>query len=70
MRQDLKLKCEYEGCSEYADSLAVGRKGWVDSPAHPGVASYCTPHADMVAEEGSPEYVQDCPNCSCRFGVN
>jgi hypothetical protein len=30
----------------------------------------CDLHAVIVADAESPEYVVDCPNCKCQFGVN
>ena len=31
---------------------------------------YCDKHVIEAAENRSPEYVVNCPNCGCRFGVN
>jgi hypothetical protein len=55
-------KCEHTGCDEPAECLAAGRKGVV------GV--YCLNHALEVEDEDRPEYIVDCPNCGCGFGVN
>lgn len=68
----LAKKCAWEDCNADATTLACGRKPFTDrqGAGHPGVASYCTTHGQMVADEGSPEYVEHCPNCGCSFGVN
>ena len=57
-------KCEYEDCNEPAEFPAKGRT------EHPNVGVYCTVHSMMVADEDWPEYMVDCPNCGCGFGVN
>lgn len=55
--------CAYKGCDQEATQLATGdRKD--EAPAH-----YCEKHANKVSDTGSPEYIVDCPNCGCRFGV-
>jgi len=56
--------CAFGGCTAPADGLALGRL------AHGRVASFCGAHRGTVADEGSPEYVVDCPHCGCLFGVN
>lgn len=62
--------CDYEGCDQPAVMLAAGREGIYSPTPHAEVAAYCKKHADIVAGESGPEYIQDCPNCKCRFGVN
>jgi hypothetical protein len=63
------MKCQWKGCRKQATVPAKGRDRSED--IHPaGVAEYCDDHAEVVAEEGSPEYRVSCPNCSCVFGVN
>jgi hypothetical protein len=64
------MDCEFDGCGEPATDLAKGRRHFSGNPGHPRVGNYCTKHADVVADEGDPEYVVDCPNCGCQFGVN
>jgi hypothetical protein len=61
-------KCQYEGCDLDAEFIAAGRPHRAES-GHP-VGVYCATHADKVADEGHPEYNDECPNCGCHFGVN
>lgn len=56
--------CEFEGCREAATEIAKGRD------SHPGIHCYCEKHAETVADERSPEYIEHCLNCGCMFGVN
>lgn len=72
------MKCKYgRGCEEEGVVLAIGRPHYKESndldyeevPGSP-VGLYCKTHARLVSDEGNPEYVVDCPNCKCRFGVN
>lgn len=67
-------KCAYENCEEEATTLACGRKEYPWNKErkreHPTVAKYCPIHAYEVADERSPEYHTECPNCGCKFGVN
>ncbi len=62
-------KCAYEDCEAEATTLAKGRD-YYGNGGHSEVAWYCDTHANMVADEGNPEYLECCPNCGCRFGVN
>jgi hypothetical protein len=63
--------CAFEDCEAKATEIACGRKGWEKEPSgHPEPATYCHSHGDIVAEEQHPEYIDTCPNCGCRFGVN
>jgi hypothetical protein len=62
--------CSYEGCEAPATHIAKGRYHDDDKPRHIEVAVYCGKHADLVAQEGYPEYEAECPNCHCQFGVN
>ncbi len=55
-------KCQYEGCKRNATHIASDRRKIV--------RLYCETHADWVADDDIPEYVVNCPNCGCRFGVN
>jgi hypothetical protein len=57
--------CEYDGCDKPATTTAKGR-----NEDRRRVAAYCETNAEMVADENFPEYVESCPNCGCRFGVN
>jgi len=58
------LFCAFEGCENVATEVVKGRTG------HPDIGAYCEAHAQEVEVEENPEYVVDCPNCGCRFGVN
>lgn len=62
--------CQYEGCGEPATEIAEGRR-YKGKPlvAHK-LGLYCEAHANLVSDEGTPEYVVGCPNCGCMFGVN
>lgn len=68
------MKCAYANCEAEAIVLAKGRSSWPSEGqpehGHPQVAMYCLPHAEAVADERSPEYIECCPNCGCMFGVN
>ena len=61
--------CQYEGCTAPATQIACGRK-YLGAPGHPGPGVYCHAHAVVVAEEGRPEYQDNCPNCGCLYGIN
>ena len=61
--------CEHEDCDRPATAIACGRR-YGNLPGHPEPGVYCELHANEVVGEGSPEYVDDCPNCGCGFGVN
>lgn len=58
-------KCFYGDCPLIAVTLAVGREHGHKEPQW-----YCAAHAQIVADERNPEYIESCPNCGCRFGVN
>lgn len=65
--------CSYEGCEKEATHIGCGRNRFYDGDntgRHPNPACYCETHANMVADEDSPEYTNDCPNCGCVHGVN
>jgi len=72
MSEIIKKTCAFEDCNNEATVLACGRdysdvrKGTY----HPKPNYYCAKHAELVADEGSPEYHDVCPNCGCTFGVN
>ena len=59
--------CQHEGCDKEATNLAKPRCR--DCPGET-VGRYCMEHAIAVAQSSDPEYVEKCPNCGCRFGVN
>lgn len=60
--------CDFKGCRRVA-------KRWADSFEGVGderlgeAAAYCEQHASKIALGDNPEYIVDCPNCGCRFGV-
>lgn len=62
-------KCTYKNCELPATGIAAGREELDKGSGHPNPALYCDSHADVVANEDWPEYVTDCPNCGCWFGV-
>lgn len=66
------MKCQYEDCELEATEIAAGRDRsyYSKEKGHEGVGHYCSTHAQIVADEGNPEYLETCPNCGCRFGVN
>lgn len=65
-------RCQWQGCRKMATTIACGRsEWWSDEPTgHPDPGVYCDSHAEMVADERSPEYTDICPNCGCMHGVN
>lgn len=65
-------KCSFEDCDAPATGIACGRSSSFRGRdnGHPDPAVYCDTHARMVADEDSPEYISDCPNCGCTYGVN
>ena len=66
IRLDPAAKCAFDGCRRVATDIAIGRY----DDGHPTVAVYCRKHAEIVADEGAPEYWDTCPNCGCLHGVN
>jgi hypothetical protein len=63
--------CQFEGCDRPATVIACGRETYGDPPlGHLEPAFYCDEHARTVANQNHPEYIEDCPNCGCVFGVN
>ncbi len=69
---DEKKICAFEGCDKEATTFACGRDRdyYGAGPYHPTPAYYCDKHAVQVADEGSPEYHNNCPACGCLHGVN
>jgi len=63
-------KCQYEECDKPATHIASGRKTYDHKGGHSEPNFYCEEHAEVVTEERFPEYVVNCPNCGCMFGVN
>lgn len=64
VRFDAARPCCVPGCPQDATLLAASGSG-TDDADH-----YCEAHGLAVAEGTQPEYIVDCPNCACRFGVN
>jgi len=56
-------KCIYEGCNKEVTTLAYSRNLGK-------VVKCCETHAEKIAEEGYPEYIECCPNCGCWMPVN
>lgn len=66
------MQCKYEGCEKEAAQLAMGRDRFTfpESRISMEIDNYCAAHASVVASYDDPEYIVDCPNCGCKFGVN
>jgi hypothetical protein len=60
-------QCHYEGCSQPGTTMVCGRD-YLGEPGHPEPAMYCEAHVKAVYNEGSPAYIESCPNCGCLFG--
>lgn len=60
--------CQMEDCNKPATHIASGRQLYPGG--HPDPACYCGDHSIDIADERSPEYNVECPNCNCLFGVN
>ena len=60
--EDIK-GCEYKGCENKAISIVFSRN-------ENKVVACCDKHEDIVIDEGSPEYWDQCPNCDCKQGIN
>ncbi len=52
------------GCGHPATDVAKGR-----IPGHDKPAVYCVDDAISMARSHGSEYVVNCPNCGCMFGV-
>lgn len=71
------MQCQFKDCSKQAVGLVHGRPlldeeyGDVDivDYRHPYTMSCCKEHITEVASEGNPEYIDECPNCKCNFGI-
>ncbi len=71
MITEIKGKCQFEGCEAIATHIACGRQYDRDAvKGHPTPGCYCEKHATAVADEHNPEYLDNCPNCGCLFGIN
>jgi len=55
--------CQYGSCRNDAESLVYSREDEL-------VLKCCYYHAEIVQDQGSPEYVDTCMNCGCTQGVN
>lgn len=64
--------CQYDGCQLPATHIARGRNHHAAESAEkrPELGVFCETHANVVSDEGVPEYTVSCPNCDCMFGVN
>lgn len=56
-------QCQYEDCTASATEIAANREWKGDTKV------YCSKHAQIVVDDGCPEYKVSCPNCGCSFGV-
>lgn len=64
---EIKGLCQWGGgCTKPATKIACGN-AYDDTPT---VRVYCEKHAKLIVDARYPEYVVDCPNCKCSFGVN
>ena len=63
-------RCRFEDCKEKATHIASGSATSLNPEHHPVPNIYCEKHAYIIADEHTPEYTTDCPNCGCKFGVN
>lgn len=55
-------KCEYPKCNRLATMICSDTKK--------NITLCCDDHALKTASNDSSEYIVDCPNCRCVFGVN
>jgi len=60
--------CAYEKCRKKGRYFGCGK--YLEGKGHPKPNYYCLKHFPKVINEGNPEYVANCPNCDCGFGVN
>lgn len=63
MKLQVKGICMYAECEKKATVAVFDRELQI-------LIALCEEHAYEVADKQSPEYIVDCPNCKCRFGVN
>lgn len=63
MKAGIKGVCMYADCEKQATVTVFHREMRI-------LIALCEDHANIVVERDDPEYVVDCPNCKCRFGVN
>lgn len=62
-------KCHWPGCGQMAIEIATAsRLYWRDTEGAVGL--YCADHGRDIASTDNPEYLVNCPNCGCHFGVN
>lgn len=66
------MKCQWPGCQEDATHLAAAcQSRYKPIPKDvPQAGYFCYAHAHKVANDGAPEYHDECPNCGCIHGVN
>lgn len=66
-------QCQWAGCSVPATKTAGTRRYIDEDDPNASVlrlGMFCDKHAVEVSAHGDPEYVEECPNCKCVFGVN
>lgn len=59
-------ECKFHNCTNHATFIASGRTRQGDCVT----GRFCSEHFPQVVAANHPEYVVDCPNCGCKFGVN
>ena len=57
-------KCEAPKCRKKAVALVFDRRNTT------GIFALCEEHAEELAHYDNSEYVQTCPNCGCKSGIN
>lgn len=72
---EIKGLCQWPDCREVATHIAAPNRytEWDDDlnsrEVQPPPGCYCLTHAEIIARDNFPEYVRDCPNCGCKFGI-
>lgn len=68
-------KCQFEGCDKDAACIACANDGTPEGgpsdipDQYRQPKCYCNKHGREVADLGCFEYVCECPNCHCSFGI-
>jgi len=60
------MRCQVEGCRRKATNLI-----WLEQTGKKGFRFLCKHHVTEAADNESEEceYIVQCPNCGCHFGV-
>jgi hypothetical protein len=56
-------RCQYDDCQNPVEAIAYDREAGE-------IGFYCHEHCDTIVSKEDPEYIEGCPNCGCKFGVN